>query len=97
MNVITTDLDGNGQADVVVNFGPPYGLWVLMNNQSWVKLHELSPVSITTTRLDDNAKQDLVIDFGPSYGIWEWMNNQSWMKLHDLSAKQIVASPDSLL
>jgi len=88
-------LDGNSQSDLVVNFGNPYGTWVLIRawtNQRWVKLHDLSPTSITAANLDSNGQDDLVINFGNPYGIWVWMNNQTWVKLHDLSPVSITAA-----
>jgi hypothetical protein len=39
----TGDLDGNGKADVVVDFGSQYGLWAYMNNTTWQLLHSFSP------------------------------------------------------
>lgn len=42
--IISADMDGNGRDDVVIDFGLPYGIWVRMNNASWVKLHDLSPL-----------------------------------------------------
>ena len=44
--IVAADLEGNGKTDVVINFGPPKGLWAWMNNQIWVKLHGLSPINI---------------------------------------------------
>ena len=39
------DLDGNGQADLIVDFGPGdgLGLKLLINSSSWMDLHPLSP------------------------------------------------------
>jgi hypothetical protein len=48
----TGDLDGNGQDDVVIDFGPDKGLWNWMNNGGWAKLHDLSPEFLATGDLD---------------------------------------------
>jgi hypothetical protein len=90
--LVAADLDGNGQTDLVVNFGNSYGTWVLMNNQTWVNLHPLSPVTITAADLDSNGMADLVVNFGDPYGTWRWMNNQTWWKLLDLSPVPITAA-----
>lgn len=82
--IVAADLDGNANADVVVDFGDPYGLWAWMNNADWVRLHTLSPANITAANLDANSNTDLSVSFG-KYGLWAWMNNQDWQKLHDLS------------
>jgi hypothetical protein len=92
VQLVAADLDGNGQTDLVINFGTSYGIWVWMNNQTWVQLHTLSPVTITAADLDGNGKADLAINFGTSYGIWVWMNNQTWVQLHTLSPVTITAA-----
>ena len=33
--VVTGDLDGNGVDEIIIDFGPSYGVWVRMNNTSW--------------------------------------------------------------
>jgi hypothetical protein len=38
--MVTGDMDGNGKDEVIVDFGPGYGIWVRMNNVWWVKLHD---------------------------------------------------------
>jgi hypothetical protein len=38
---VFADLVGNGRADVVMNF-PGAGIWVWMNNTSWLQLHPLN-------------------------------------------------------
>jgi hypothetical protein len=40
---VTGDLDGNGQGEVVIDFGPPFGIWVWENNTDWRLLPELTP------------------------------------------------------
>ena len=42
-SLATGDLDGNGQDELIVDFGPQFGLWVRQNNLAWVFLHPLSP------------------------------------------------------
>ena len=48
--IVTADLDGNGQADVLVNFGAA-GLWEHANNAAWRRLHTLSPGEIAVGRI----------------------------------------------
>ena len=47
----TADLDGNGRADLLLNF-PGYGIWVLMNNSNWVQLNQLNAEAIVAGHVD---------------------------------------------
>jgi hypothetical protein len=49
-NVLLADLDGNGKDDVVIDFGPPFGLWQYLNSSTWSQLHGISPVGIAAGR-----------------------------------------------
>ena len=49
--MVTGDLDGNGQDELIVDFGAPYGLYIFANNTSWALLHPLSPEAVTLGRL----------------------------------------------
>ena len=81
---VAGDLDGNGRAELIIDFGDPYGLWV-WNNGTWSQLHGVSPDSMITADLDGNGRDDLIVDFGNQYGIWVLMNNTAWSLLHWLS------------
>lgn len=79
---VIADLDGNGQGDIVVDFGPTYGVWMYMNGSATpTYLHGGSPDSITAANLDGDAKTDLVFDYG-AYGLWKFTNNGTWTQLH---------------
>ena len=83
--IITTgDMDGNGQDEVIIDFGSdPYGIWIFMNNSTWVNLIDVSPEIITTGDIDGNGQDEVIIDAGSDpYGIWIFMNNSTWVKLH---------------
>ena len=77
--------DGNGLDDIVIDFGPGYGIWIRMNNSTWTQLHTLSPETMTIGDIDGSGKDEIIIDFGPGHGIWVFMNNSTWVKLHTLS------------
>ncbi len=76
------DMDGNGQDEVIIDFGKA-GIWIRMNNSTWVKLHDLSPEIITTGDMDGNGLDDVIIDFG-RFGIHVRMNNSTWVQLPTL-------------
>ncbi len=52
--MVTGDMDGNGQDDVIIDFGAalPVPIWVRMNNSSWVGLHGVSPEAMVTGDMD---------------------------------------------
>ena len=92
-SIVAADLDGNGESDVIVNFGSRRsGIWVYYNNSTWVQLHSITPKTITAGNIDGDisGKKDLVVDFGPQYGIWVYYNNSYWAQLHTLSVKSII-------
>lgn len=39
----TGDLDGRGEDNVVIAFGPPYGIYTWQNNAAWIPVHSISP------------------------------------------------------
>jgi hypothetical protein len=83
------DLDGNGQDDLIVDFGPGpgLGLYIYFNSTSWVRLHGLSPEALAVGDLDGNGKDELIADFGsgPGLGLYVYFNASSWTRLHGLS------------
>ena len=86
----TGDIDGNGQDDVVVDFGATYGLWIWSDATTWKQLHALSAKALVTGDLDGNGLQEILIDFGPGYGLWIWSNNSNWVRLHAASPKTMT-------
>jgi len=79
---VTGDIDGNGQDDVIIDFGPGFGIFVRFNNSFWVQLHTLSPETMVTGDIDGNGQDDVIIDFGPGFGIFVRFNNSFWVLLH---------------
>ena len=49
--ILTADIDGSGQADVIVDFGA-LGLRAWVNNAAWITLHALSPEGLAAGNLD---------------------------------------------
>src|SRR5262249_7183796 len=78
-HMATGDLDGNGKAELVVDF-PGRGVWVLANNTSWSRLQAQNATNIVVGDLDGNGKDEVVID-SPHSPIMVWVNNESWRKL----------------
>jgi hypothetical protein len=82
------DLDGNGLADLVVNF-PGYGVWAFMNNSSWSQLHSFDAADIRTGDLDGNGKDDVAISF-PGYGIYVRYDSGAWSQVHPLNPNHMI-------
>ncbi len=90
------DFDGNGHSDLAYSFGPSGGLWIYWNNQSWKKLHNLSPSVFIPADLDGNGYTDLVVNFD-GIGIFAWMNYPNnpvgiWVNLHPLTPRTLAAA-----
>ena len=69
-DILTADLDGNGQDDIIVNF-PGAGLWVRYNNTTWSQLNALNSTALGAGNIDGDAgrKADLIVSFA-GYGVW---------------------------
>ena len=78
------DVDGNGQSDLIVDFGGPYGIWMLANSSTWSQLTTRTSTNILTADIDDNGKAEVIANFGPA-GLWQYANNTSWVQIHPLS------------
>src|SRR5262245_25984429 len=79
-------------ADLVVDFGPGQGTWVLNDGTSYHQLHTLSPGAVATGDMDRSGIDEVILDFGPGSGVWVWANNVAWWQLHTLSATTIVTA-----
>ncbi|HEY7442338.1 MAG TPA: hypothetical protein VH701_07965, partial [Vicinamibacterales bacterium] len=90
-HVAAGDIDGNGLADLVMDFGAPYGLWTFRNNTSWVPLHGSSAEGIVLADRDGTGKDAIVIDFGSTYGLWQYANDSTWSAIHPFSPSVMAA------
>lgn len=70
--------------DVLINFGPSYGVWALYPGPVFQQLHARPPAHMATADLDGNGRDDAVFDF-PGFGIWILFNGTSWAQLHPWS------------
>ncbi len=90
ITVTTDDIDGSGQDDIIVDFGPDTGTYVRLNNSTLLQLHTLSPIILATGDIDGGGKDEIIIDFGTPSGIWIRMNNSTWVHLHTLSPETMT-------
>jgi len=75
--------------DLIIDFGDTEGIWLMMNNQNWVQLHNMSAESMVTGDIDGNGQDDIIFDSG-IYGVWAWMNNSHWVLLLPVSPESMV-------
>ena len=47
-------METESEDDLIVDFGPSFGLWVFLNNTTWTQLHPLSPEEMATGEIDGN-------------------------------------------
>ena len=84
------DIDGDGQDDVIIDYGTGDGIRIRMNNDTEVELHPLLPEAVTIGDMDGNGQDDVIVDFGVPYGVSVLMNNNTWRTLHSISPKIIT-------
>ncbi len=87
-NIVTGDIDGSGEDDIIVDFGS-LGTWVRMNDSTWAQLHTLSPETMASGDIDGGGSADVILDFG-GLGTWVLMNNSTWVQLHTLSPETMT-------
>jgi probable HAF family extracellular repeat protein len=85
------EIDQTPGMDVVIDFGPQYGIWVLHNGTTWSQLHTLSAESLAVVDRDGSGIEDVIVDFGAPYGVWEYANDSTWSLLHPVSPGRIAA------
>jgi len=91
--ILTADIDGNGEEDLVVNFGDPYGIWIHYNASSWVHLNSLAPESVIIGNLDGDEGSDIIFDFGSPHGIWIYYGGTAaWEHLNTSDPELMVLS-----
>jgi len=90
LTIMDNDSGESIKNDVIIDFGPSYGIYARLNNNSWVLLHSSSANSMVTGDLDGNSQDEVIIDFGTPDGILLLMNNSAWVQLHSLSPDSMV-------
>jgi hypothetical protein len=88
--LVTGDVDGNQEDDVIADFGSTLGgIFIKRNLGGWIQLHNFSEALMATGDLDNSGRDDVVVDFG-GIGLWARMNDASWLKLNNGSPEQVV-------
>ena len=91
-SAIRADVNRNGQADTVIDFGAGMGIWALLDNGTWQPIHGTSAKWIIVADMDGSGRDDLIVDFGDPYGIWIYRDFTTWVPLHGTTSKSAVAA-----
>jgi hypothetical protein len=83
------DFDGNGTADLLVDFGKS-GLWLRSSNSGWTRVHAASARRMISADLDSSGKDDSVVSFSGA-GLWVWYNNTAWVKVSNAAPQAMAA------
>ena len=89
-SAVRADIDHNGVADTVIDFGSGLGIWALLDSGAWKPLHGIGAKWIVAADIDGSGHDDLIVDFGSAYGIWVYRDATSWVPLHGTSAKNAI-------
>jgi hypothetical protein len=84
------DMNRDGRDELIVDFGPSYGIYVLNYTVGWTQLHSVSSEDLAAGDLDGNGQYEVIIDFGPSYGLYIRVNNASWVQAHSVSPEGLA-------
>jgi hypothetical protein len=89
VSVTNNDNDPVRQREsLIVDFGPPYGLYAWKDNASWEQINSVSPRATAKGDLNGDGREELVVDFGVQYGIWI-RSGQTWTQLHAATSKNL--------
>ncbi|MBK6971647.1 MAG: hypothetical protein IPH26_01375 [Sterolibacteriaceae bacterium] len=67
--IFVGDVDGNGQDDLLFDFGIGQGLWLLSNGSAWRQIDTRIAKNLLMVDLDGDGKDEIVADFGRGSGI----------------------------
>lgn len=86
------DIDADGVADVLMDFGAPIGIWLRRNSASWRPIQGASATGLVSADIDGNGRTDFIVNFGPGRGLYAYMDNGAWRGIHDIAPRQAVAA-----
>ncbi len=78
------------RSDLIIDFGPGVGVWMLINNSMWRPLHPFAVDHVLAVDLDQNLDRDLLIDFATPDGMWAFMNGTNWVPFHPDHARNLA-------
>lgn len=89
--IVTGDLDGTATDELIVDFGPSYGVWVRWNGATWSQLNPASPINMAVGDIDNNGRADAIINF-PNAGVWAYMHGIGFVQLHNGNPSRLLTA-----
>lgn len=89
-SALRADINHNGLADTVIDFGGGLGIWAWQDDGTWKQLHGTSANWILAGDIDGSGRDDLIIDFGTNHGIWIYRDASQWLPLHAGTAGKAI-------
>jgi hypothetical protein len=86
-------LDAGTQADLVIDFGPSYGIWSYFNSVYWSQVSYLSSTALVVADFDGDGHDEIAIGF-PENGVWRYSATAAtpWTFLSSQAASALIAS-----
>jgi hypothetical protein len=93
LHQVTPTLTATGSSGLVVDFGPPYGIWTTKSGSGWTQIQEMSAQSIVLADRTADGQDEIIIDFRDGHGLWQMRNAalNTLNQLHVLSPKSVIA------
>jgi len=82
---------GDCKDELVLFFGPVYGLYHYDQTGGWKQWNTVSPSQMVTLDLDGDGADELVAVF-PGYGLYKKDSAANWQKINDVDPEKIIAA-----
>ena len=82
------DLDND---ELVLNFGPAYGLFHYDQAGGWKQWNTVSPSQMVTVDLNGDGRDDIVAAF-PGYGLYKKDLANDWQRINDVEPDKMIAA-----
>jgi hypothetical protein len=77
--------------ELVLNFGPPYGVWHYDPTRGWERWNAVSPSGIVAVDLNDDGHDELVAAF-PGYGLYTKDSANDWQSINNVDPEKMIAA-----
>jgi len=87
----TGSLEGevDGKDELILNFGPPYGLYRYDQAGGWKNASSGNPSQMVSVDLNGDGKDELVAAF-PGYGLYSYDSKNGWQLIDSVSPENMI-------